>query len=91
MPSPNLTATLSRTCLSEEMASALRQSLHPDNGTYVKVTQEKERLTIVVEANGLGEMQRSLDDLLACMGAAERTWVKASGFPESDRSAHKSD
>jgi hypothetical protein len=60
------------------MATALRQSLHADNETYVKVTQEKERLTIVVEANGLGEMQRTLDDLLACMGAAEKTWTKAS-------------
>jgi hypothetical protein len=68
------------------MATALRLSLHPDNGTYVKVTQEKERLTIVVEASGLGEMQRSLDDLLACMGVAEKTWAKASVVPEGVRS-----
>ena len=77
MPAGDLTATLTRDCASEAMATALRAAISPDNGLYAEVTQEGGRLTITVHARTLGELRRTLDDLLACMGAAEKTWAKA--------------
>lgn len=80
-----LSATLTRKCSSEEMARALADSLSPDNEGYADAHVEGPNLTIQVAAKDLGELRRSLDDILACLGTAERTWLRASQIPADTR------
>jgi tRNA threonylcarbamoyladenosine modification (KEOPS) complex Pcc1 subunit len=79
MPEGELTAVLTRNCENEAMASTLKGAISPDNGLFADVTQEKGKLTIQVRARNVAELRRTLDDLLACLSAAEKTWDKATG------------
>lgn len=81
-----LTATLTRSCASEEMARALAGSLAPDNEGYAEAQVEGAQLTIRVVAKELRELRRSLDDILACLATAEKTWIRASRIPNGTRS-----
>ncbi len=68
------TATVRRTCSSREEAETLLKALAPDNSTFVLGRTEGAELVLEARAASVGELQRTLDDALACLTAAERTW-----------------
>lgn len=74
-------AVLRRSYGTEELARALERSLAPDNAGYLRARVDGRRLEIEVEAKSVAELQRTLDDALACLSAAERTWRSAHGAP----------
>ncbi len=69
-----VSARLVRRYPSSGEAEALRRAIDPDNADYVHVSVEGDRLVLRSEAAGVRELQRTLDDALACLSAAERTW-----------------
>lgn len=71
-------AEIARECASPELAEALRRSLAPENAGFASATVSGSRLVIRAEATSLGELRRTVDDLLACIGTAEKVWAKAS-------------
>ena len=80
-------AVLARTYATSEMAQALARALAPDNAGFVRCRVEGRKLTLEAEASSVGELQRSLDDALACLSAAERTWKSAQGLPTEEPAA----
>jgi hypothetical protein len=77
-------ASLRRTYESEEMVEALVRALGPDNSGFVHCLASGKELRLEAEAKSVGELRRSLDDALACLSAAERTWLRAHGEPEPE-------
>lgn len=94
-----VSAQLVRRCSSPGEAEALRRAIDPDNADYVQASVDGAFLVLRSEAAGLRELQRTLDDALACLSAAERTWETGRrGAPspsgdeavtERSRSAHR--
>ncbi|MCL4324434.1 MAG: CTAG/PCC1 family protein [Candidatus Thermoplasmatota archaeon] len=78
-----------RECPDAEIARILARSLSPDNEAYATARSEGAILKLVVRARSLRELQRSVDDVLACLGAAERSLVKASPTRAGTHSARK--
>jgi hypothetical protein len=72
-------AHLRRSCSSHEEAEALLRSLAPDNEGFVRARTEGALLFLDVQAKGVPELRRTLEDTLACLSAAERTWNAARG------------
>ncbi|MCI4318040.1 MAG: hypothetical protein L3J96_05820 [Thermoplasmata archaeon] len=56
-----------------EEAEKLAQSLAPDQGEFVRWERAGTRLTFVVEAESPRRVRATVEDLLACLGTAERT------------------
>jgi uncharacterized protein with PIN domain len=75
-------AELSRTYASPEEARALRSALAPDQEGFVSAVLEGATLRFTVTARHEAELRRTLEDLLACLAAAERTWEGGGGAPE---------
>lgn len=73
MHTATVKATLTRRCQSESDAQRLARALFPDNGDFVHTSVKGRELTIQVEGRSAREVQRSLDDLLACLSAAEKS------------------
>ncbi len=67
-------AELQREYRSAEEALALARALAPDDEGYVKSNVRGRRLLLSVEAKSVGELRRTLEDALACLSGAERTW-----------------
>jgi len=70
-------ATLERRFGSPEEAEALLKALAPDNADFLSGRTEGPVLHLEARAKGLAELQRTLDDALACLSTAERTWEAA--------------
>jgi transcription factor Pcc1 len=74
-----LKAILKRQYDQRQKAEAILQSVQPDNlkapdGIRITSTTEGISVKIVVECSkGIGAFISTIDDLLSCMGAAERT------------------
>lgn len=82
-------ATLRRHYDDAAELQAVRRALAPDHERFVVDRAQGSTLELEVEAASVGELRRTLDDLLACLSAAERTWEGARGTevpepPESD-------
>lgn len=80
-------ASLRRTCSSAEEARALAAAIAPENSGYVEATAVGRELRIEARGRNEGELRRTLDDLLACVSAAERTWAAAHGAGSAPPSA----
>ena len=85
----NLEATLSRCCSSEEEARILAASISPDNDTYATARAEGAMLTVTMRAKSLRELQRTVDDILACLGMAEKSLPIATQTRGGTRTGHR--
>ncbi len=62
-----------RACASPAAAEALRESVAADTPDFVRLSVEGATLVIELTAESAASARASLDDLLACLRAAERT------------------
>jgi len=68
---------------SSEIAEALYRAVEPDNvdlpsGLKIKVIKRENSILFYIECEGkIGRLLQTLDDLLACIQAAERSIVSA--------------
>ena len=67
-----MTVTVRHRCGSPHLAEALCRAVAVDNPSYVDVTTEGPNLLVRVTANSASSARTTLDDLMACLGAAER-------------------
>lgn len=67
-----MTAVVRRACASPREAERLRAAVAADNPSFVRVEVEGSELVIRLTADSAGSARATLDDLLACLGAAER-------------------
>ncbi|MDE1821685.1 MAG: hypothetical protein KGJ23_11860 [Euryarchaeota archaeon] len=68
-------ATLRRACASPQEARALAGAIHPDNADFLRARAEGSVLVLEASSRTVGELQRTLEDALACLSGAERTWA----------------
>jgi hypothetical protein len=76
---PPAEARLARRCASSEEAQALLRALEPDQEGFVQARVEGDLLVLEVRSSSVPELRRTLEDTLACLSAAERTWNAAHG------------
>jgi hypothetical protein len=76
-----VSVVLRHACASATEADRLRAAVVADNPDYVRVDVEGADLVVRVTAPSPGSARATLDDLLACVSAAERA---ASG-PKADK------
>jgi len=62
-----------RRCADRAEATALRTAVVADNPPYVTVEVENAELVIRLSATSAASARSTLEDLLACLKAAERT------------------
>ena len=55
----------------EGLARAVMDALGPDNGGYVDSELDGGKLTLRMESGSAGELRNTMDDLMACIKAAE--------------------
>ncbi|HTZ61866.1 MAG TPA: KEOPS complex subunit Pcc1 [Thermoplasmata archaeon] len=67
-----MTVVARRRCASELEARRLAAAVAADNPPYVHVAVEDGALVVRVRAPTAGSARTTLDDLLACLAAAER-------------------
>lgn len=67
-----MTVTVRHRCVSSELAEALRRAVAADNPSFVEVTTDGPDLFVRVTARSASSARTTLDDLMACLGAAER-------------------
>ena len=67
-----MTAEVRRACASPAEAERFRAAVEADNPEFVHVTVEGSDLVVRVAASSAASARATLDDLLACLGAAER-------------------
>ena len=67
-----MTVTVRHRCGSRGLAEALRRAVVADNPSYVAVTTEGFDLVVRVTASSASSARTTLDDLMACLSAAER-------------------
>jgi hypothetical protein len=65
-------AVVRRSCATAAEADRLRASVAADNPEFVHVEVEGTELVVRVTARSATSARATLDDLLACLGAAER-------------------
>ena len=68
-----VTVRLERRYARAEDAERLERALAPDQGTFVRCERDGVRLAFVVESESPAKARATVDDLLACLGSAERT------------------
>ncbi len=61
---------------SGELAEKLLETISPDNEGYVDSKVERSQLISESSSTSLMTMRSTLDDLLACLGTAERVILK---------------
>jgi hypothetical protein len=71
-----VTAVVRRTCASRAEAERLRAAVAADNPPFVHVDVEGADLVVQLTAASAASARASLEDLLACLGAAERAVVR---------------
>ncbi len=67
-----MTVVVRRRCRSPAAARALREAVQADTPDFVRLLVRGSTLTIRLEAASAASARATLDDLLACLGAAER-------------------
>ncbi|MGA8542629.1 MAG: KEOPS complex subunit Pcc1 [Thermoplasmata archaeon] len=67
-----MTAVVRRPCASSNEAERLRAALAADNPSFVRVEVEGTALVIRVTAASPASARATLEDLMACVSAAER-------------------
>jgi hypothetical protein len=67
-----VTVALRRPYPSPEVARRIAAALNADNPAFVRVAVEGSALAIRLTADSPGSARATLDDLLACLQAAER-------------------
>jgi hypothetical protein len=67
-----VTALVRRRCASRSAAERLRDAVSADNPEYVRVEVEGTDLVVRVTATSPASARTTLDDVLACLSAAER-------------------
>lgn len=55
-----------------DLASGVHEAILPDNQGYVTSYTERSSLVAMAESDSLRSLRATLDDLLACIGTAER-------------------
>ncbi len=73
-----MTVVVRRACASPAEADRLRRAVAADNPAQVRVTVEGSDLVVRVAAAPAASVRATLDDLLSCLAAAERTGASAS-------------
>ena len=73
-----MTVTVRHPCGRPATAEALRRAVVADNPSYVEVTTEGAELVVRVTARSASSARTTLDDLMACLSAAERAAAAAS-------------
>lgn len=73
-----MTVTVRHRCAHRELAEALRRAVIADNPPYVTVTTEGSDLLVRVTARSAASARTTLDDLMACLSAAERAAASSS-------------
>jgi hypothetical protein len=68
-----VTVVVRRRCSDRREAEALRAAVVADNPAYVEVAAEDRDLVVRVSAASAASARTTLEDLLACLKAAERT------------------
>ncbi len=67
-----MTVRLRRRCASPDEAERLRAAVVADNPSFVGVSTDGADLLVSVAAASASSVRATIDDLLACLGAAER-------------------
>ena len=65
-----------RSCATPEEATRLRAAVAADNPSFVQVEVDGTDLVVRVTAASAASARATLDDLLACLGAAERAGAR---------------
>ncbi len=68
-----MTVLLRRRCADPAEAARLSSAVVADNPEYVRVSAEGPELVVRLTAPSAASARASLEDLLACLAAAERT------------------
>ncbi|MBO4569430.1 MAG: hypothetical protein J5674_05725 [Candidatus Methanomethylophilaceae archaeon] len=66
-----LSLTISVDYGDEGLARAVMDALGPDNGGYVESSLDGGTLTLRMESESAGALRNTMDDLMACLKAAE--------------------
>lgn len=72
MNAPLHTATLRLAFATPEEAARVAAALRPENGDHVSIVQEGAILVATAEATSPLSLLHTLDDVLACAGAAQK-------------------
>jgi len=72
-----VTVVVRRTCRTPRAARALLEAVQADTPDFVSLRVTGARLTVRLTATSAASARATLDDLLACLGAAERATGKA--------------
>ena len=86
-----MTVELRRRCRTAAEAEALRAAVQVDTPEFVRLAVEGNDLTVGVTAASAASARATLEDLLACLRAAERS-LEAAGLPAQepgDRGVHE--
>ncbi len=67
-----MTVVVRRACRSPRAARALRDAVRADTPDFVVLRADGASLTVRLTAPSASSARATLDDLLACLGAAER-------------------
>ncbi len=67
-----MSAHLRRRCADPASADALRRAVLADNPDFVSVTVEGSDLVVAASADSPSSLRETIEDLLACLGAAEK-------------------
>ncbi len=73
-----MTVAIRHACASAESAEHLRRAVVADNPAYVSVTVEGTELIVRLTARSAASARSTLEDLMACLAAAERTRAASS-------------
>lgn len=68
-----MTVVVRRRCADPAEATALRMAVAVDNPSYVAMEVEGSELVVRLSATSASSARATLEDLLACLKAAERT------------------
>jgi len=71
-----VTVVVRRACRSPRAARALRDAVAADTPDFVSLGVQGSCLTVRVTATSAASARATLDDLMACLGAAERATGK---------------
>lgn|GEM_PF-349100 len=82
-------AHLTRVYGSEEESRTVAGALTVDNEGFVEISRVGRSLEIRAEAESVPQLRRTLEDLLACLATAERTYLSI--HPENESSEDEED
>ncbi len=84
-----MTVTVRRACASPEAAEALRRAVAADTPEFVSLATDGATLTISLTARTPASARATLEDLMACLAAADR--LPSPGGSAADRRGERAD